>query len=46
VYYVSAGDPTSLVAWREGDNWRVLTADTPLTELLSLAQVFSGTDTP
>ena len=46
LYYVSAGDPTSLVAWREEDNWRVLIADTPLTELLSLAQGFSRTETP
>jgi hypothetical protein len=45
-YYVSAGDPTSLVAWRENGTWRVLIADTPLSELLSLAQVFSHTDAP
>jgi hypothetical protein len=45
-YYVSAGDPTSLVAWRDGDNWQVLAADTPLPQLLSLAQVFSRTSGP
>jgi hypothetical protein len=46
LYYVSAGDPTSLVAWREEDNWCVLIADTPLSELLSLAQAFSRTEAP
>ncbi len=46
MYYVSAGERTSVVAWREGDHWRVLTADAPLTQLLPLAQVFSQMETP
>lgn len=46
MYYVAAGERTSIVAWREGDHWRVLTADAPLTQLLPLAQVFSQMEMP
>lgn len=45
-YYVSAGGTTNLVAWREGDEWRVLAADTSTTQLLALARGFIGTEIP
>ena len=45
-YYVAAGGPTSLVAWREGDEWRVLAADTSPTQLLALARGFAGAERP
>ncbi len=45
-FYVAAGGSTSLVAWREGDEWRVLAADTSPTQLLALARGFGGGERP
>ncbi len=45
-FYVTAERETNLVAWRRGEEWEVLAAAAPPTQLLALARAFARQDLP